>query len=260
MSSSYETWFRKGVDPGTIIALDQPRPSQWKILEKLNEHDSQVHKGENDAYGCRSFASAKLLCCDPRDRKKTAYMRIYVQVPHRTTEMDDADTRGQQATTFTPRELTALLDLTQRRSSNTPKLLGYKFGTQDRSGLVPGGFIIWLVWEIVPGLRLGDSNGADSFWGLKSFEREQVRSAFIRALPKLFENGWWPSVSRAKGLVWHRETQTLYFIGQFHKAGKPKRPIEFGAVWLAMFDLAIPDPPIRYEDEDCDKDTSRWKW
>ncbi|KAJ5461511.1 uncharacterized protein N7458_003063 [Penicillium daleae] len=63
MSSSYSTWFRKGVDPGTIIALDHPRPSQWKILEKLNEYNSQVHKGEHDASGCRSFASAKLLCC-----------------------------------------------------------------------------------------------------------------------------------------------------------------------------------------------------
>lgn len=67
--------------------------------------------------------------------------------------------------------------------SNTPKLFGYKFGTQDRSGLVPGGFIIWLVWEIVPGLRLGYSNGVDSFWGLESFEREQVRLVFIKALP-----------------------------------------------------------------------------
>jgi hypothetical protein len=108
MSSSYSTWFRKDVEPGTIIALDQPRPSQWKILKKLNEHDSHVHKAEHDASGCRSFASAKLLCCDPQDRKKTAFMRIYVQVPHRTAEMDDADTSGQQATTFTPRELTAL--------------------------------------------------------------------------------------------------------------------------------------------------------
>lgn len=84
---------------------------------------------------------------------------------------------------WTPEELASLLDLTEKGSNITPKLLGYKIGTQDRSGLVPGGFIIWLVWEIVPGLRLGDSNGADSFWGLKSFEREQVRSAFIEALP-----------------------------------------------------------------------------
>lgn len=53
-------------------------------------------------------------------------MRIYVQVPHETTEMDDADTRGQQGTTYTPPELIAYLDLTQKHSSNTSKLIGYR--------------------------------------------------------------------------------------------------------------------------------------
>jgi hypothetical protein len=38
--------------------------------------------------------------------------------------------------------LTAYLDLTQKGSINTPKLLAYETGTQDRSRLVPGGFII----------------------------------------------------------------------------------------------------------------------
>ncbi|KAJ5354380.1 uncharacterized protein N7496_012813 [Penicillium cataractarum] len=260
MSSSYSTWFQKGVNPGTIIALDKLHPSQWKILEKLNEHEYRYNQGEYADYGFRSFATAKLLCCDPQDRKTTAFMRIYIQIPYRPFKTDDPATRGQQATTFTPPELTALLDLTQKRSTNTPKLLGYKVSTQDSLGPVPGGFVIWLVWEIVPGLRLGDSTGADAFWGLESFEREQVRSIFIKGLPKLFENGWWPSVARAKDLVWHRETQTVYFIGQFSRAGKPKRPIEYGPAWLAMFDLAIPDPPIRYDEENCDKDTSGWKW
>lgn len=110
-------------------------------------------------------------------------MRMYIQVPHRKTEMDDADTRAKQAATFTPPELIAYRDLTQKHSSNTPKLIGYKSGTQERSGLVPGGFIIWLVWEIAPGLRLGDSNGAGPFWALESDERDQVRTAFVNALP-----------------------------------------------------------------------------
>jgi hypothetical protein len=35
-------WFRKGTDPGTIITLDKPLSSRWKILEKLNEYDDQV--------------------------------------------------------------------------------------------------------------------------------------------------------------------------------------------------------------------------
>lgn len=87
-------------------------------------------------------------------------MRIHVQVPHRTTEIDGSDTRGRQATRYTPPELTAYQDLSQKHSNNTPKLIGYRAGTQDHSGLVPSGFITWFVWEIVPGLRLGDRNGA----------------------------------------------------------------------------------------------------
>lgn len=142
MSSSFSTWFLKGINPGSVITLNQPFSSQWKILEKLNEHEFQVNKEENNDYGFCSFASAKFQCCDPKQRSKEAFMRIYIQVPHRKTEMDDANTRGQQATTFTPPELLAYQDLTQKHSINTPKLIGYKTDTQDRSGLVPGGFII----------------------------------------------------------------------------------------------------------------------
>ena len=182
MSSSYSQWFHKGFDPGAIISLDKPAPSRWELLEKVNEHDYQVTKEEHDDNGSRSFATARYLCCDPKTRSRKAFMRIYMQVPHRKTEMDDADTRSQQATIYHPRELIAYLDLTEKGSTETPQLLGYKIDKQDRSGLVPGGFMIWLVWEIVPGLRLGDSNGAEPFWALDSHEREQVRLAFLETI------------------------------------------------------------------------------
>ncbi|CEJ58960.1 hypothetical protein PMG11_07599 [Penicillium brasilianum] len=236
MSFSYSAWFRKGPDPGTIITLDHPVPSRWKILEKLNERDYQVNEEENKEYGYRSFASAKYPCCDPRARTRKAIMRIYVQVPHRKTEMDDAG------------------------SSDTPKLLGYKIGKQDRSGLVPGGFITWLVWEIVPGVRLGDGNGADPFWAQERGERDQVRSAFQEAAPTLHEKGWFPHVCGASSLVWHRETQKLYFIGPFSMAGKPERPIVFGAKWIAHFDLAKPDPSTHIRRSGWDGDTTHWQW
>ncbi|KAJ5492654.1 hypothetical protein N7539_001400 [Penicillium diatomitis] len=153
-----------------------------KILENLSEHDYQVNIEENKESGRRSLASAKYLCSDPKSRTRKALMRIYAQVPHGKTEMHDTATRSQQATTFEPLELIAYRDLTERGSSETPGLLGYKTGKQDRSGLVPGGFMIWLVWEIVPGLRLGDGNGADAFWALESDERERVRMALINGL------------------------------------------------------------------------------
>ncbi|OKO94578.1 hypothetical protein PENSUB_11845 [Penicillium subrubescens] len=197
MSSPYSARFFKGIDPGTIVTLDRPSPSWWKIIEKLNEHDHQVNVEENEESGFVSFASAKALCCDPKRRSKKAFMRIYKQVPHRKTEMWDIDSRGRQATTYPPRELTACIDLTQNGSSNTPKLFEYKIGTHDRSGLVLGGFIIWLVWEIVPRLRLGDGYGADTVWALESDEMEQIRVAFVKALP--------------------------FLVGEFYE-WKPKRP------------------------------------
>ncbi|CAI7672819.1 unnamed protein product [Penicillium palitans] len=173
--------------------------------------------------------------------------------------MDDTNTRSHQATSWIPQELASLLDLTEKGSNITPKLLAYKTSTQDRSGLVPGGFITWLVWEIVPGLRLGDGDGAGPFWGLEDHEREEVRRSFLNALVKLKEYGWYPSVDRARSLVWHQDTQTIYFIGRFSKTmeGEPRRLAE-PAQRIATFELALPDVRVRWKD--WDKDTSRWKW
>jgi hypothetical protein len=99
LSSPYSAWSFEGTDPGTIVTLDQPLPSRWKILEKLNEHDYQVNVEENEEYGFISFASAKFICCDPKRRSKKAFMRIYKQVPHRKTVIWDEDARGRQAPT-----------------------------------------------------------------------------------------------------------------------------------------------------------------
>lgn len=87
-----------------------------------------------------------------------------------------------EAATFTPAELKTYKDLTRKSSSNTPKLPGYNVGTHDCSGLVPGGFIVWLVWEIVLGLRLGDSDCTGAFWALERHEKDQVRAVFTKDL------------------------------------------------------------------------------
>jgi hypothetical protein len=110
-------------------------------------------------------------------------MRVYLQVPFKNTEIQNPKTRSRQATTYTPPELTAYQEFTQKDFSNVPKLLGYKVSTQDKPGLVPSGFAIWLAWEMVPGLRLGNKPGNDPYWTLSAVEREHVRMAFMEALP-----------------------------------------------------------------------------
>lgn len=180
LASSMPTWFRKGIDPGTVISFDQPGPSQWQIVKKLNEDDFQLTEDEYRHGHRLSVAITKLLCHDPEDHKKHAFMRIYLQVPYRGTEIEDPDTRATQATKIIPQELIAYEELT-RKSSITPKLLGHKTTIQDKSGPVPGGFVVWLVWEMLPGLRLGSRHGPDAFWALDDTEREEIRISFLKS-------------------------------------------------------------------------------
>ncbi|KAI2791856.1 hypothetical protein POX_c04735 [Penicillium oxalicum] len=196
MSSPSSRWLHQGTDPGTIITLDQPVPSQWKILEKLNERNFQASGEMRRRHGHYSYATAKLLCCDPNTPSRRAFMRFYLQVPFEDTEIQDPKTRSRQATTYAPPD-------------NVPKLLGYKVSTQDKSGLVPNGFATWLAWEMVPGLRLGDKLGNDPYWTLSAVEREHVRMAFMKALPQALEKGYGPYTPSLSKLVWHSQTGTL---------------------------------------------------
>lgn len=177
-------WFRKDIVPSkTIITLDYPARSEWKIIQKMNEHDHQMEENSVKAGAPPSYASIKLLCEETRDTKKKAMIRVYKQIPYIGTELDGPSERSQQASSFTPQELIALKTLTQKGSTVTPCLLGYKEGQQDSSGLVPGGFITWVAWEIVPGICLGDNEGPTIFWGLERSERDEVRLAFQKVIP-----------------------------------------------------------------------------
>lgn len=60
--------------------------------------------------------------------------------------------------------------------SSTPKLLGHTLASQSQDEYVPGGFIIYLLIEKVPGRNL--INFAD----LSLSERDEVRLAFARAI------------------------------------------------------------------------------
>ncbi|KAI9376459.1 hypothetical protein BJX61DRAFT_552049 [Aspergillus egyptiacus] len=206
-----------------------------------------------------SYATAKFLCRDPKKPTRKAFMRVYLQVPILNTEMQDAKTRSRQATKYTPRELTAYQEITQSDFRNAPKLLGYKVSTQDKSGLVPNGFAIWLAWEMVPGLRLGDRLGNETYW--TSAEREHVRTAFMEALPKALEKGYGPYTPSLSNLVWHSQTGTLYFIGYFYGIDEEPRErsnIKIGPDTLAVYGLAKPSSD-KWRNKNWNGDTTDWK-
>ncbi|KAL2871064.1 uncharacterized protein BJX67DRAFT_377670 [Aspergillus lucknowensis] len=261
MSSPSSRWFHQGTYPGTIITLDQPVPSRWKILAKLNECDLQASEEMRRRHRrVYSYATAKLLCCDPEKPSRRAFMRVYLQVPFKNTEIQDPETRSGQTTTYTPPELAAYQEFTQKDFRNVPKLLGYKVVTQDESGLVTNGFAIWLAWEMVPGLRLGDKLGNDPFWSLSAAERENVRNTFMDALRQAIEKGYGPYTPSLSSLVWHSQTGTLYFIGYFYGNDEPRdrSNIKNGPAVLASYGLVKPS-----SNEWCNRawngDTTGWE-
>ncbi|GFF41165.1 hypothetical protein IFM61606_04833 [Aspergillus udagawae] len=261
MSSPSSRWFHQGTDPGTIITLDQPVPSQWKILGKLNERNFQASEEMRRRHGHYSYATAKLLCCDPKKPSRKAFMRVYLQVPFKNTEIQDPKTRSRQATTYTPPDLTAYQEFTQKDFSNVPKLLGYKVSTQDKSGLVPNGFAIWLAWEMVPGLRLGDKLGNDPYWTLSAVEREHVHMDFMKALPQALEKGYGPYTPSLSKLVWHSQTGTLYFIGYTYGINdepKDRSNIKIGPEAVARYGLAKPSSN-EWRNKNWNGDTTGWK-
>ena len=70
----------------------------------------------------------------------------------------------------------------QKQLRITPRLLDTKKDKQDDTGFVPGGLITWLVWEVVPGIRLSDPCGAAAFWALDISERDAIREAFKESI------------------------------------------------------------------------------
>lgn len=123
----------KGPSHARFHLISQSHPSQWKVLEQLNEHVSQKYR-----------------CRETNDRNKIAHIRIYKQIPHFGTETDSQAIRARQAT---PPELTAYREMADKDSNVTPRLLGWRREQQDRSGLIHSGFLVSLAWEEVAGIQ-----------------------------------------------------------------------------------------------------------
>ena len=173
---------RQLLQPGKLITLTHPQETQWEIEKIINEYDNQMDQ-KDVRQDAPSYAAIK-LSCSAFGESTQAMMRVYVQIPYTNTELEDTATRAQQAMSYKPEELRAYQILGKDRwaSKFTPSLLGYQESKQNDSGLVPGGFLTYIVWQIVPGLQLGDYAG-DATWFWDSI-KERTERDLIRALFK----------------------------------------------------------------------------
>jgi hypothetical protein len=71
--------------------------------------------------------------------------------------------------------LKALTEFTATDSSSLPHLVAWRKAKQKSDGLVPGGYIIYIMMTLMPGENLLDLK----FWSMTEEEREEIRAAFL---------------------------------------------------------------------------------
>ncbi|KAJ5725916.1 uncharacterized protein N7483_007273 [Penicillium malachiteum] len=158
------SWFQQGsmrrfTAPNSIISLAEPIPTSWIVSEVTKEDDFQLSE-EDFSPDAESFASVKSKCTNSQTTT-TAIMRM------RFKFMDA--TRASQASQAKSEELKAYMILRDNPDASeiTPRLLAYEETTQSVDDPVPGGFMTFIVWSIVPGIRL---DSPSVFWAMDSAE------------------------------------------------------------------------------------------
>jgi hypothetical protein len=174
---------------GTDVTLDPPSepplrlPRQtWVIEKKLSERSHLMTQKEvSDIDGIKlPYAAAKFLCHRKVDPSKKAFMRIYLQIPTSGTQFRSPQIRQQQADGPRPHlELTTLKTLKKLGCDVVPDLLAYQEGKQGDDGIVPGGYITYVVWDKVPGEPLS----LEEFWKLDFKSRGEIRAVFRETFP-----------------------------------------------------------------------------
>ncbi|KAJ5335554.1 hypothetical protein N7452_007957 [Penicillium brevicompactum] len=98
----------------------------------------------------------------------------------------------------------------------TPELLALRESVQDNDGFVPGGFLVFVVYERVPGIRLAEDTRLYPGLPLHTFftkfdraERDTIRDKFDEVYPVFAEMDYFPGHSWADHLVWDSSSKKL---------------------------------------------------
>ncbi|KAL1967825.1 hypothetical protein VTN77DRAFT_2514 [Rasamsonia byssochlamydoides] len=204
------TWFPSTKLVGTTVSFCDPYPSTWKLERKLTENTHGIIGNDN-------AREARVVFIGTRVDKPTgekAIIKIRMQIPHNDTVNLPASKRARQARhamlPFARDEIAALELLTKQGCTFAPTLLAWKQEKQGADMWVPGGPIVFILMEKVPGICLADV--VDIFLSIKRDERDQLREAFKKAWLECASCGLVNFDAGLNNLVWDRERQKCYII------------------------------------------------
>ncbi|CRL23310.1 unnamed protein product [Penicillium camemberti] len=237
----------------------------WFVIEKLSERPSPATVEDFDDGMGPAYTVGKYLCrlAGTGNEKKLAFMRIYKQIPLAGTELDSSSVRKAQASNlhdYGHVELDALKHLTESGCTATPRLLGYQIGKQDANDLVPGGYILHLVWEKVP----GDPLDIDEFWSLPYDKREFIRDKFKKAYMEVLKLGYQPILASPSKIILDKTTGDIKISG-FRRAARIDPDPQWKDYNFVMFLLVLNSTardkyhPVMAEDIKH-AESNGWRW
>lgn len=146
----------------TQLDFTKPQPSSWTITQKRSEQVHQLDKHDIEYFTPShfSYSSAVFLCHNTILRNYEAFLKLYKQIPHAGTSEIEADFK-----------------FAESRVRHMPVCLGYKSERQGDDDLVLGGYVHYLVYSKLPGVKLS----IEDFWPMGTFEQDAVRRAFMVA-------------------------------------------------------------------------------
>ncbi|PYI06712.1 hypothetical protein BO78DRAFT_444911 [Aspergillus sclerotiicarbonarius CBS 121057] len=147
-------------------------PSVWKLTEKVAEKSEIRDRESIRELGCVSYAHAEFKCCNTSNPYHKALIIIYLQVPAQESMFLPPSMRRREATGRNARNFDQLVEAYRRLTLHdydfVPQFLGSSHGRQDDDGLVPGGFLSYVVFTSVPGDILGTGTVGCDFGGMGS--------------------------------------------------------------------------------------------
>ncbi|KNG81937.1 hypothetical protein ANOM_008873 [Aspergillus nomiae NRRL 13137] len=153
---------------GKTLEVSSP-PSVWKLTEKVMENSEIRSRQSMQELGGLPHARAEFKCCSTSNPDQQALIIIYLQLPAEESMYLPPSMRRKEATDKEVRQFYQLVEaykcLQLHGCDFTPQFLGSSHGRQDDDGLVPGGFLSYVVFTSVPGDVLGTGTVGCDFGG-----------------------------------------------------------------------------------------------
>ncbi|PYI02598.1 hypothetical protein BO78DRAFT_351264 [Aspergillus sclerotiicarbonarius CBS 121057] len=204
------TWFDDDDYIGLELAF--PKGSTWKLDKKIQEHEDIYGQTDHEEGGIISEARAAFIGSKVSgEGPSTAVIKIHMQIPWWGSAGKKPSIRAKQAISDTPSrgemEVEALSTLTTAGCSSAPSLIDWMQREQTQDQWVPGGYIHFVVMEMVPGVDVS------SVWNrMERDERDELRAAFKKSWLECTACGVISRDSGLQNLLWDRARKKCYLI------------------------------------------------